>query len=163
MHRLSGNRLASLRARHPESSPSDSHFLRQGGEIRCVDCDAVQQAGRWQWRTPAAAATPGRCPACCRIRDRFAAHVLRFHHLPVDVRGELKAMVARIAAAETRTHPLERLMLLRDRQGHLEVATTGVHLARLLLAASLRAFRRHFAVRHGSEFTDLLWRDERSA
>lgn len=103
------------------------------GVVKCTDCGLAEHRGRWTRRAPALAlVTPGCCPACQRIRDRYPAGTLRVPLALLENGHSLRQRIHNVEAAERREHPLERLMSLDESDGDLVVTTTGVHLARRL-------------------------------
>jgi hypothetical protein len=156
------NSLAHYKARRETAHADPYHESgKHAGNLICSQCHVVYTAGRWHWNAPAAGSVATLCPACRRVRDRHAAHVIRVEGVPGDQRAELVNMVFRIAEIEREEHALERLMLVREDGASIEVATTGVHIARRLIANLLRRWRYELHVRHGSEHTRMTWRRER--
>lgn len=153
------NVLAHRKARRDSLLHPDPYAQpgKHAGVLCCTLCGVVYQAGQWHWQPAPTAARPILCPACRRVRQRYAAHLLRIAGVPRDQRAELLHMVCRIAELERAEHPLERLMLLRDQGSAIELATTGTHLARRLLASLLRRWRHHLHVQHGADSSRLRW------
>jgi len=56
-------------------------------------------------------------------------------------------------------HPIERLMWVTDTKSRIEVAMTGVHIARRLRAAITRSWRRRFVSKPGTDTTVMRWKD----
>lgn len=155
----SHNRIAHQKARrdsleHPD--PYRDHG-KHVGKLACTQCHVVYEAGRWHWADVPAAAVPTLCPACRRVRDRYAAHVLKLDNVPRNEQREVLGVLHDVAEVEREEHPLERLMLVRHDGNSIEAATTGVHIARRLLANVLRRYRQRVQVRHGNEITQIRW------
>lgn len=68
-------------------------------------------------------------------------------------------MIHHTADEEARLHPIERLMWVTDTKSRIEVALTGVHIARRLRAAIARAWRRRFVSKLGTDTTVMRWKD----
>jgi hypothetical protein len=99
---------------------------------RCSQCGATYLRGRWRWQglTPPAPAAIV-CPACRRINDRYpAGELLISGSFVAEHHDEVVHLVRNIEAAETREHPLHRIMAMRRRGGTIEITTTDVHLPR---------------------------------
>ena len=154
----SHNRIAYQKARreshHPDPYRDEG---KRHGHLACTQCHVVYEAGRWQWLPVPQDAVPTLCPACRRVRDRYAAHVLHVENVPRDRQRELLAVLHDVAEVEREEHPLERLMLVRHDGNTIEAATTGNHIARRLLANLLRRYRTNLQVHHGRETTRVRW------
>jgi hypothetical protein len=104
------------------------------GPQRCSQCGATYLRGRWRWQglTPP---PPARivCPACRRVNDRYPAGELILTGSFVAVHAdEILHLIRNVEAAETREHPMNRVMAIKRRQGAIGVTTTDVHLPRRL-------------------------------
>lgn len=156
MHPLNHSSLDYRRGRHlGPQRPGPRGGGEKPHESRCPHCGATYGGGRWQWAESEAEAS-ALCPACRRIEHGDAAHVLCFVGLPLQVVDELTAVVHRIAAAESGTHPMERLMVRPAPPDQIRIGTTGPHLARRLLAGVLRAWRRQLEVTHTDDVSTVL-------
>jgi len=100
------------------------------GPCRCKQCGATYLKGRWQWRAltpPAPAATV--CPACRRLNDRYPAGELIVRGaFAAKHSAEVERLIVHVAEAESREHPLHRIIATRRRGSTLTVTTTDVHL-----------------------------------
>jgi hypothetical protein len=125
----------------------------------CPGCGAVYLRGRWSWRGRPYGARPIECPACERIRERTPAGILVLDGSLDRRRGELLGLVRNVEERERSLHPLERVMVLRERRDGLYVETTGVHLARRIADALRRSF--HIAAAldfaRGEELVRVRW------
>jgi NMD protein affecting ribosome stability and mRNA decay len=104
------------------------------GPQRCSKCGAIYLRGRWRWQglTPPPPATIV-CPACRRSADRYpAGQVIVSGSFAAAHGAEILRLVRNVEAAETREHPLHRIMAVKHRGGAIEVTTTDVHLPRRL-------------------------------
>jgi hypothetical protein len=72
-------------------------------------------------------------------------------------------MIHHTADEEARQHPIERLMWVTDTKSRIEVALTGVHLARRLRAAITRSWRQRFVSKLGVDTTVMRWKDAEAA
>lgn len=162
MRKLASNRISGLKGRRVSGNGLDPYMdphKREGAHV-CSTCRAVNERGKWRWTDAPKGAKPTVCPACRRIEDRCPAHLLRLDGVPQDQRPEIVAMIHHTADEEARLHPIERLMWLQDGKERIEVALTGVHIARRLRAAIARSWRGRFASKLGVEQTDLRWKLE---
>jgi hypothetical protein len=122
------------------------------GPARCPGCGAVYRRGRWRWEAPARAVQAARCPACRRIRDRLpAASVSLSGRFFAAHRDEILARVRSCEQAESRTHPLQRIMAIREEGGAMRVTTTDAHLARRIGDALRHAYKGELAYRYNKE------------
>jgi hypothetical protein len=147
--------LGFARGRRPD------RFAPQGagkiGAAACPCCGAVAAHGRWSWAQPVAGMAAVVCPACVRIRERAAAHVLE---LTGDLRrcwNEVKGIIANVERAELEDHPLERVMSLEVRDDRVFVPTTGLHVARRIAAAIVRRWRHGVQLRFTEPCTRIEW------
>jgi hypothetical protein len=119
-----------MRTKHADSYAAEA---KVADSLVCDDCNVVQHGGRWYWGAPPfGEAVGGLCPACRRVRDHCPAGTIR---LPLDLavdRDEVVGHVHRLAAAETKEHPLERVIAIEDHDGVMCITTTGIHIARRL-------------------------------
>jgi NMD protein affecting ribosome stability and mRNA decay len=99
---------------------------------RCAQCGATYLKGRWQWQSvlPTAPATIV-CPACRRSNEKYPAGELTLRGAFVAEHDtELVRLIRNIEAAESREHPLHRIMALQRSDGSIVITTTDVHLPR---------------------------------
>lgn len=126
----------------------------------CIRCHAMEWQGRWRWDEPVPDLAPVVCPACERIRDRDPAHmVVLCGDLPRHW-SEVKELIDRVGRVEVAANPLERVMDLEEQADRVLVPTTGVHLARQLVAAIVRRFRHGVRLRFGTRATTIEWMPE---
>jgi hypothetical protein len=129
----------------------------------CPECRAVFARGRWTWKArlnvPADYCLPAvLCPACRRVHDRDPAYVVRIEGVPRARAREIHALARHVESAERASRPQERLVPIESAQGALCIGTTGVHLARRVVAAILRSWKRQVEVlRRNDVETRLLW------
>jgi NMD protein affecting ribosome stability and mRNA decay len=100
------------------------------GPARCTQCGATYFRGRWRWQglTPAAPASIV-CPACQRCNDRYPAGEIAVSGSFLLEHGEeVESLIRNTAEAESKEHPLHRIMKLRRRKGAIDVTTTDIHL-----------------------------------
>lgn len=113
---------------------------KRAGPGCCSGCGAVYLRGRWTWRARPYAARAMECPACERIRERTPAGILQLGGELGKRREELRGIVRNVEERERGQHPLERLIVVRERRDGLYVETTGVHLAHRIADALRRTF-----------------------
>ena len=108
---------------------------------RCTQCGAVFAGGRWTWQTIEGQAHETICPACRRIADNYPAGYVELngpffeeHH------EEISNLVLNEEGREKSERPLERIITVKDSDGHTLVTTTGVHVARRIGEALARAY-----------------------
>ena len=107
----------------------------------CNACGAIFRAGRWQWGSQPPDATLTLCPACRRIRDHHPGGILTVRgSFAREHEGEIRHLIANLEERESRTHPLKRVMEIRDEADALVVRTTDARLARALGEALHRAY-----------------------
>ncbi|MEO6595362.1 MAG: hypothetical protein ABIP94_11475 [Planctomycetota bacterium] len=68
----------------------------------------------WRWDEPPPDLVRVLCPACERIRDGVAAHGLELRGASPPWGNEVRGLIGNVARAETREHPLERVMNARS-------------------------------------------------
>ena len=71
--------------------------------------------------------------------------------------AEVRGMIANVAKAETAEHPLERLMPTQVGEQRVLVPTTGMHLARRIVSALVRRFRRNVRLTFDENVTTIEW------
>ena len=132
---------------------------KRAGPGCCTGCGAVYLRGRWSWRVRPYGARAMECPACERIRERTPAGILRLDGELGARRGELLGLVRNVEERERSQHPLERLILVRERKDGLHIETTGVHLARRIADALRRTFHlpAEFDFAPGEELLRVRW------
>jgi NMD protein affecting ribosome stability and mRNA decay len=122
---------------------------KPAGPAICPDCGAVFRRGRWQWGEASESARPHLCAACRRVRERSPAGTVRIQGAFVDAhRGEILRTVRNEEAREKRTHPMQRIMTLREAREAIEVTTTDIHVARRIGEALRSAFRGTLVLRY---------------
>lgn len=136
---------------------------RPAGPAACPQCGASYAKGRWRWPVNGAIAGAAShlCPACRRARDGLPAGVVILEGWFVAPhKQDLVGLVRRCAEAEGATHPLHRIMDLRDEGAHVEVTTTDIHLPRRIGEALARAYGGHLSYRYeaGAYHLRVAWR-----
>jgi NMD protein affecting ribosome stability and mRNA decay len=129
---------------------------RRGAKLpepaRCRDCGAVYRRGRWTWGSAGEAPRPVRCPACARIREQMPAGYVRLSGAYLEAnRVDIVHRLRRCEAAESRSHPLQRIMAVAREDGGLMVTTTDSHLARRLGEALVKSFKGATEYRYARE------------
>jgi len=131
-----GSRLARQKRGNPRLQEEVHDPYRTSSKLRtprrCEQCGATYLKGRWRWDalTPPPPANVV-CPACRRSNDRYPAGELLLRGSFVAAHAdELIRLIRNIEAAETREHPLHRIMTVQRRNGEIDVTTTDVHLPR---------------------------------
>jgi hypothetical protein len=112
----------------------------------CTGCGAVFNRGRWTWHERPSDAKDVLCPACRRIRDSYPGGLLHIEGDLGERSGEIVNLFRNIESAERSEHPLERIMHLHSREGAVEVATTGIHLARRFAEALRRTYHERVSI-----------------
>lgn len=156
-NRDSKRAIAFARARHAARGWVDAY--RPVGKLHpavCKQCGASEWHGRWSWES-APDLAPVTCPACARQRDGVPAHVVELRGALRPWWSEVRGLIANVAKAETEQHPMERVMGLEVLDDRVIVPTTGLHMARRLVAAIVRRFRRDVRVRFDDSVTSIEW------
>lgn len=117
---------------------------------RCSVCGAVFTKGRWAWEKTPENAHEAVCPACRRILDHYPAGTIEIKgDFFESHREEILNLVRNVEKAEMGEHPLERIMAIRDENGHTVITTTGVHIARRILEALARSYEGKSSFQYG--------------
>lgn len=140
------------------AGPTEEDLLRR--PVQCRQCGALGESGQWRWGTMPVQCRESLCPACRRIQDRNAAHVVELLGDLDRCRDRVHDIVRQVERAELERNPLERVMLVRDEPGRMLLPTTGHRVARQIVANLLRVFRHGVRVRHHPEHTQVLWLGE---
>ena len=118
----------------------------------CPQCGAVYESDRWRWGSPPANAGEQICQACHRINDRYPAG-------EIDLSGEFLALhkeeIINLARnqeeIEQAEQPLHRIMSIEDRQDHVVITTTVIHLPRRIGQALHSAYKGSWDVHYDEE------------
>ena len=122
------------------------------GPARCPDCGAVYRRGRWRWEAAPRVVQAARCPACLRVRDRLPAASLTLSgRFFAAHRDEVLARVRHCEQAETRTHPLQRIMAIGVEGPAVRLSTTDAHLARRIGEALRHAYKGELHYRYNKD------------
>jgi hypothetical protein len=136
------------RLRTPQRTPLFRQPRKLRGPTCCPGCGAVYRSGRWRWQAVPAAPRAELCPACRRIREREpAASVTLSGDFLAAHRDQILARARACERAESRTHPLQRIVAVRGAGKDLRITTTDMHLARRIGEALRRAYKSAGAVR----------------
>lgn len=128
---------------------------------QCTQCGALFVNGRWAWRQTPIKPYEVICPACRRIADRYPAGYVELkgpffaEHL-----DEILNLIHNTEAQEKSEHPLERIMATTPEANLLLVTTTGLHLARRIGEALMRAYKGELTFKYaaGDEQVRVYWR-----
>lgn len=123
----------------------------------CRACGATEWQGRWRWDGPVPDLAPVICPACERIRDGVPAHALELTGDLPRWWNEVKGMIRNVERAEVKEHPLERVMRVDVQDDRVVVTTTGLHIARRIVASLVRRFRHGIKLQFGDDVTRVEW------
>ena len=151
-------------ARRSLRTPQRRELARQPRKLRgptcCPGCGAVYRRGRWRWEEVPAAPRAERCPACRRIRERepVASVTLSGEFLAAH-RDEILARVRACERAESRSHPLKRIIAVSPAGKALRISTTDAHLARRIGDALRRAYKGELSYRYhkGEALLQVSW------
>jgi len=122
------------------------------GPALCPGCGAVYRRGRWSWAAAPRNATRHACPACRRIAERNPAGYVRLAGaFLAQHRDEVLQLVRNEEAREKSTHPLQRIMTLRQAGKEVEITTTDVHMAHRLGEAVRSAFQGDLEVKYSHD------------
>lgn len=118
----------------------------------CPQCGAVFAGGRWGWTPAPEGAVNCICPACQRVVDDFPAGFVELQGSFFEQRREeILNLVNNEEKLEKGEHPLERIMRIRPVDGHTLITTTGVHLARRIGDAVVRAYQGDLTYTYGDD------------
>lgn len=116
----------------------------------CPQCGAVFAGGRWAWSDVPEGAVSAFCPACQRIADEYPAGYVELQGPFFEQRREeILNLVSNEEKMEKGEHPLERIMAVRPENGHTLITTTGVHMARRIGEAVVRAYQGDLTFTYG--------------
>jgi len=158
LHSRPSRAVAFARARRAAQTWTDVY--RPPGKLYpavCRQCGATEWQGRWRWDEPLPDLPRVLCPACERSRDGIAAHVIELTGALSRWWNEVRGILANVERAEVLEHPLERVMKIQIHDDRVVVPTTGVHIARRLVAALVRRFRRQLRLSFGDTSTTIEW------
>ena len=111
-------------------------------ETVCRGCGLGVRSGRWQRVSAPWAARETLCPACQRSEGAYPAGFVQLRGSFLSRhRGEIEALIRKTEEREGRTHPLQRIIGIEEKEGDaIVVATTGSHLARAIASAVHQAY-----------------------
>ena len=116
----------------------------------CPECGAVFVGGRWTWSEPPEGAIRDSCPACMRIVDDYpAGYVEMKGSFFEERREEILNLVNNEEKLEKGEHPMERIMAVKAESAHTLITTTGVHMARRIGEAVVRAYQGDMSFTYG--------------
>jgi NMD protein affecting ribosome stability and mRNA decay len=116
----------------------------------CSQCGAVFAGGRWSWTEAPAGAAKVVCAACRRIADDYPAGHVELKGLSFDQqRQEILNLIKNEERQEKGEHPLERIMAVRPSGDDILITTSGVHMARRIGEAVVRAYQGHLSFTYG--------------
>lgn len=157
-HHASSRALGFARGRRAARNWVDSY--RPVGKLYpavCERCGASEWQGRWRWGEAPPDLPRVTCPACERIRDGAAAHVIELTGELPEWWNEVRNLIGNVERAEIMEHPLERVMKIEVQDDRVLVPTTGMHIARRIVAALVRRFRRRVRLVFGEKGTVVEW------
>jgi len=118
----------------------------------CGGCQAVYAGGKWRWREAPADSHKTTCPACQRTKDKFPAGTLRLSgRFFADHKAEILSLVRNSAEREWKSHPLHRIMAIRDQGADAVVTTTDIQLPRTIGQALHDAYSGDLKINYGDE------------
>lgn len=116
----------------------------------CPNCKAVYTGGRWTWVEVSEGATATLCPACQRIADDYPAGYVELKGSFFEQRREeILNLVSNEEKMEKGEHPMERVMAIKPGEDHTLITTTGVHMARRIGEAVVRAYQGNLDYTYG--------------
>lgn len=126
----------------------------------CTECGAAFCGGRWTWEHPSHCQNETLCPACRRVREHMpAGEVMISGPFFMTHHDEIMNLVRNIEKSEKTTHPLERIMELKDQPESMMVTTTGMHLANGIGRALASAYKGSMEVKYldGEHYVKVCW------
>ena len=116
----------------------------------CLQCSAVFVGGRWTWTEVPAGAAKTSCPACQRISDDYPAGYVELKGPFFEMRRqEILNLVNNEERLEKGEHPLERIIAIKPGEDHTLITTTGIHIARRIGDAVVRAYQGDMSFTYG--------------
>ena len=116
----------------------------------CSECGAVYVGGRWTWSDVPEGAGKALCPACQRISDDYPAGYVEMKGAFFEERREeILNLVNNEEKLEKGEHPMERIMAINPEADHTLITTTGVHMARRIGEAVVRAYQGNMSFTYG--------------
>jgi len=108
--------------------------LAPGDKAVCTKCGSVYKDKRWSMKSAAAAAAPGAvevtCPACQKIRDKYAdGYVTLSGDFLAEHKEEILNLIRNKEERSMHTNPLHRIIEIKERPGTIEITTTTDKLA----------------------------------
>ena len=119
----------------------------------CPKCGAVWSKGRWQWaKEQRENAREEQCQACHRIDDKNPAGKLSLSGtFLVSHREEILNLVKNTEKVENEEHPLNRIMAIDEKDNHILILTTDIHLPRRIGQAVFNAYEGEFDFNYDKE------------
>ncbi|MDD3619339.1 MAG: BCAM0308 family protein [Desulfobulbaceae bacterium] len=118
----------------------------------CTECGAVFGGGRWTWTNVPLEAAKVVCPACQRTADNYPAGYVELRgHFFNQRREEILNLVRNEEKLEKGEHPMERIMTIAKENDHTLITTTGVHMARRIGEAVVRAYQGDMSFTYGDD------------
>ncbi|HBI16123.1 MAG TPA: ATPase [Desulfobulbaceae bacterium] len=125
---------------------------KRGEPSACPQCGAVFSGGRWGWIEAPEGAVSCICPACQRIADDYPAGYVELQGPFFEQRREeILNLVKNEENLEKGEHALERIIQIRKESGHTLITTTGVHIARRIGEAVVRAYQGDLTFTYGDD------------
>ena len=120
--------------------------------MRCPQCGAVFDAGRWHWGTAPAGAHEALCPGCHRSNDDYPAGYMKLSGAFFTAhRDEILCLVRNHEERAQLEHPLQRVLKIEDQAGGVLVTTTDIHLARKITEVLHDAFKGELEFHYNEE------------
>lgn len=118
----------------------------------CTECGAVFTGGRWTWADVPSEALKVVCPACQRIADNYPAGYVELRgHFFQQRSEEILNLARNEEKMEKGEHPMERIMAIRPEADLTLITTTGVHMARRIGEAVVRAYQGEMTFSYGDD------------
>ena len=134
------------------------------GVIQCSGCGAFHYRRHWTLMPPAGFSSERRsdlvfCPACRKIRDRFAGGEVTLLGLETENRGEIARILRNEESRAREKNPLERIMSMHAVRGGWRVETTTEKLAQRLGRSmkKARGGRLDYKWGHNNKFVRVVW------
>lgn len=122
----------------------------------CPACGAVYRKGRWTWGAAPEGAREKSCPACRRTADGYpAGHIELRGNFLAEHRSEIMNLVKNVEEREKGSHPMERIMAIKQHPDCDVVTTTGIHVAREIGSSLKAAYGGKMSVHYLDDATEL--------
>ncbi len=131
-----------------------SHFGKIQSETKCPQCGLLFLGGVWK-RSNARIGVPTQlklCPACTQVRQGVVGGVVELSGtFAASHRQELLNRIHNVGSQTAEGRPLERIISIQEKNGHIIVSATTEHLAARIGKAIHRDFGGNLVLKYAPE------------